>query len=491
MTKPTRQMHLNRAALRAALAVAVCAVMVSGVAMAQAGTSILFAQAPRILVGLTRAASITLTPASPVTLGGTAAPVSPMAPVTVPAGAEVTFSIAGGTISWAFTPPGGATQVGQSAGPVVFGAQGAPVAPVITVSRAQGASASVAGRSYRGSMLVIPSGGTLLLANSVDIEDYVKSTVGAEIPDGWHLECQKAQAVAVRTYAAYKVGLRNTGTYDDCEGRYCSVNEADVRLWATDQVYRGIEEENPLSIAATDATRGMVLTYWSAPAATFYHADAGVATEEPPYVWAGGTALPYLSSVVDIPHESPYSSWTVLLTPSEVASGLSSLGIIPPALPDIIAGCNPGVSGRWSGVMVRTSSGLATVSATQFRSAFPQVRSMLFSSYSYGGGKETLGLLSGGLEAYVQSPGGVTQLNLRDAVVVGGSGETRKAAVGVYATTGAIHDGPTTYALRGSGWGHGVGMSQYGAKAMAESGSPAAAILSFYYPQTALEQWWQ
>jgi len=465
--------------------------MVSGIAMAQPGTSFPFARPPRILVGLTKATSVTLSSASPIVLHGTAAPVSPTSPVTVPAGAEVTLTITGGAISWGFTPPGGVMQVGQSAGPVLLGAPDAPTAPVISVRRHQGATLAISGRSYRGCMLAIPSGGTILLANAVDIEDYVKSTVGAEIPDGWHLECQKAQAVAVRTYAAYKVGLTRGGAFDNWEARYCSVTEADVRLWATDQVYRGVEEENSLSIAATSATRGVVLTYLSLPAATFYHSDAGGVTEEPCHVWAGGTSVPYLCSVVEVPHESPYSSWTVFLTPSEVASGLSSLGIIPSPLPDIIAGCNPGVSGRWSGIPVKTGSGQVTVTATQFRAAFPEVRSMLFSSYSYGGGKETRGLLSGGLDAYVQADGQVTRLNLRDAAVIGGSGETRGASAGVYATTGAVLDGPATYVLTGSGWGHGVGMSQYGAKAMAESGAAAAAILNLYYPETAWEQWWQ
>ncbi|MGE5578508.1 MAG: SpoIID/LytB domain-containing protein [Bacillota bacterium] len=491
MTKLTKRMPVMGMALRAALAVAISAATVSGIAMAQAGTSLSFENPPRILVGLTRVASVTLSSASPIVLRGTTAPVSPLPPVTVPAGTEVTLSIAGSNVSWGFTPRGGATQVGQSSGPVLLGAPPEGPTPVINVSRAQGAAAGISGRSYRGCMVAIPSAGTILLANAVDIEDYVKSTVGAEIPDGWHLECQKAQAVAVRSYAAYKVGLTKGGTFDDWDSRYCSLTEADVRLWATDQVYRGVEEENPLSVEAATATRGVVLAYSSMPAATFYHSDAGGMTEEPPYVWAGGTASPYLRSVVEVPHESPYSSWTVLLTPSEVATGFKSLGIIPSSPPDIIAGRGPGVSGRWSGVSVETGSGPATVSATQFRAAFPQVRSMLFSSYSFGGGKETRALLSGGLTAYVQSDGQVAGVNLRDAAVIGGNGEMLRATGGVYATTGAVFDGPAAYALRGSGWGHGIGMSQYGAKAMAESGVLAPAILSHYYPETAWEQWWQ
>jgi len=464
---------------------------ISGVALLVlglvAGSSLFAAQAassPRILVGLTRAAIVTLSSPAALTLGGTAAPVSPSPPVTVSAGIEVTLSATGSGISWGFTPPGGATQVGQSAGPVLLGTG------QVTVKRLEGATTNVAGRAYRGSIVAIPAGGVVLLANVVDMEDYVQSTLGAEIPDGWHIESQKAQAIAVRSYAAYKVGLTRTGPPKDCEAQYCSVTEADVRLWSTDQVYRGIEEENPLSTAASRDTRGLVLAWNAAPAAAFFHSDAGGMTEEPPFVWEGGSQVPYLQAVPEVPHDSPYASWTVTLTGGQVSSCLGSLGIVPAPLPDIITGYGPGKSGRWTGVSVMTARGSEQVSATEFRRAFAQVRSMLFSSYSFGGGKETRGLLNAGLETYAQSSGSVAKVRLDNAVILGGSGATTPAIAGAYAITGGTHASALTYVLQGSGWGHGIGLSQYGAKAMAESGSSAAAILSRYYPGTALEQWW-
>ena len=473
-----------RKAASAILCLCLLTVSTLGVSLARAGTSLPFAATPRILVGLTRAASVTLSAQAALTLGGTIAPVNPAPPVNVPAGTEVTLSSTGSAISWGFTPTGGATQVGQSVGPVLFGAG------QVTVKRLSGPTTNMAGRSYRGSMVLIPASGALLLANVVDMEEYVQSTLGAEIPDGWHPESQKAQAIAVRSYAAYKVGLTRGGPLKDCEAQYCSVTEADVRLWATDQVYRGVEEENPWSLAATRDTCGTVLVWNASPAAAFFHSDAGGMTEEPPYVWAGGSQVPYLQAVPEVPHDSPYALWTVTLTGSQVSSGFGSIGIAPSPLPDIITGYGPGRSGRWTGVSAMTGRGYEQISATEFRRAFAQVRSMLFSSYSFGGGKETRGLLCAGLETYVQTGDNIAKVRLGNTVILGGGGATIPATGGAYATTGSRQVSDLTYMLVGSGWGHGIGLSQYGAKAMAESGSSAAAILSLYYQGTALEQWW-
>ncbi len=470
--------------LAAFLCVFTLVLSIWGAVLANPGTSLPFPAPPKILVGLTKASSVTLSSQAALTLGGTVAPVSPSAPASVPAGTEVTLSAAGLGVSWGFTPPGGASQVGQSAGPVLLGPG------LVTVKGLSGGTANVSGRTYRGSMVLIPSAGQVLVANVVDMEGYVQSTVGAEIPDGWHLESQKAQAVAVRSYAAYKVGLTKAGPFKDCEAQYCSVTEADVRLWATDQVYRGVEEENPLSITATQETRGIMLAWNSGPAAAFFHADAGGMTEEPPYVWSGGNQVPYLQAVKEVAHESPYTLWTVVLTQGQLSSALSSLGIIPSSMPDIITGCRPGKSGRWAAVSVGTARGVEQVSATTFRGAFGQVRSMLFSSYAFGGGKPTLGLLSGGLETYVQSSQSVSKARLGDVFLVGGSGTPVSGSGGAYATSAEVFDSPQTYVLQGSGWGHGVGLSQYGAKAMAESGSSAGDILNLYYPGTTQEQWW-
>ncbi len=461
---------------------------ITGIASAQAETGYPIASAPRIMVGLTRAASITISTASRYILGGTVAFSGPAEPADVPPGSTVTLSHAGSGIAWGFTPSGGVSQAGQSSGPVLLKGADAEL-PVATVTGVSGSASDIAGRSYRGSLLVIPCSEAFILANVVDIEDYVQSTVGAEVPDGWSSEILATQAVVARTYAAHKLGLSKFSVPQDFETVYCGLNETSVLLWATDQIYCGIVEESAESIAAAAATRGQVLSYGTSPAATYYHADAGGMTEESRYVWGG--SFPYLTAVTEIPHSSPYSSWTAILTPEALGAGCSSLGIIPSPEPDIIAGYGAGVSGRWTGVSIPTFGGTRNLSMTEFRTLFPEVRSMLFSSFSYGGGRETKGSLNAGLCACVQGAGGtVTDVRLGDATVVGAGEVAVRLSGGARAVTTRVLETPLTYVLVGSGWGHGVGLSQWGAKAMAESGNRAEDILSFYYPGTSLEAWW-
>ncbi len=484
---------MKRPSARKVLALTLLAVLCGqGLVLAEGATAL--TSPPKIIVGLTRAASVTLSSQSALALSGIGTPVNPAVPDTVPPGVAVTLSASGSGVSWGYTSPGSATQVGQSACPVLLGKSTATqppqsAAPVIAVTKLSSPTSNVAGRSYRGAMIAIPASGSLLLANVVDMEDYVQSTVGGEMPDGWPAESLKAQAVAVRSFASYKVGLTKAGAPKDYEKDFRSVTAADVLLWATEQVYRGVGEESPQSIAATKDTRGQVLVYSGRPAAAYFHSDAGGMTEDPRYVWGG--AVPYLQAVREAPHGSPYSLWTVRLTPEEFAAGFRSIGIIADPLPDIITGCEPGVSGRWKGVAVMTAGGAKQVSADQFRlSAFPQVRSMLFSSYSFGGGKETRGLLGAETGVYVQSEGKVSQVKVGSSVILGDGGATVRNARSAYASTGSIADSQLTYVLQGSGWGHGVGLSQYGARGMALSGSDAVAILKLYYPGTALEKWW-
>lgn len=446
-----------------------------------------------ILVGLTRAAGMTVSSESAVALSRTGSPVDPFIPVNLPAGTEIRFTASGAGVSWEFTPPGGATQTGQSTGPALIGAP-APLAPqpapIIVIRALRSPSPNLVGLSFRGSLVIVPVGGSLLVANVVEIEEYVQSVVGGEIPDGWPLETTKAQAVAARSYAAYKVRLARMGPQKNYAEDFQAVIPQDVLLWASDQVYRGVTEENPESVAAAKATRGQILTYSGSPIAAYFHSDAGGMTEDPRYVWGG--AIPYLQAVREAPHDSPYSSWTVILSQQDLFAGLKSIGIDPAPLPDIIAGYEPGMSGRWTGVAVRTTSGSKRTTATEFRRAFPQVRSMLFSSYAYGGGKETRAQLGAEAALCAQADSTVvSSVKLGSCVVMGDKGAVARNPRGAFAVSSYTVESPVTHIIQGKGWGHGVGLSQYGARAMALSGSDATAILKLYYPGTLLEQWWQ
>src|SRR6185436_9031937 len=103
-----------------------------------------------------------------------------------------------------------------------------------------------------GVIQLVRRGKGLLLVNHVDLEEYVKGVVPAEVNPTWHTEMLKVQAVAARTYALYQHMLSATRDYDVVAG-------------IQDQVYRGRQGIDARVVEAVESTRGLVVTYQGAP----------------------------------------------------------------------------------------------------------------------------------------------------------------------------------------------------------------------------------
>lgn len=439
--------------------------------------------APQILVGLFRASSVTFTCPGSWSLSG-----PDFGPVALAAGSRVAFTYSGGAISWQVSGEGGSSSRGTAHGNVLLG-----VSPssgrFITVLQQENATSHFEGKPFRGCMIAMPDLGGVLVANALDFEEYIQSVVGGEMPDGWPIEANMAQAIAARSYAAYQIGLSADGGWRDYSSDFLALCPEDVRIWASDQVYRGVVEETAVTIAAAGETRGQLLTYGGTPIAAYYHSDAGGMTEDPCYVW--GRSVPYLPAVEEEPHESPHAAWTVALQPAEVLSAVRQLGLQLARQPESIVGVESGVSGRWYSVAVQSASSKVTVRGTDLRRVLPQVKSTLFSSYAVGGGKATSGSLSPGLGYSVATAGGVySDIKLFHAAVIGRSGALTRCDRGAAVISDLRVESPLAIVLQGAGWGHGVGLSQWGARGMALGGCDACTILTFYYPGTTLEQWW-
>jgi stage II sporulation protein D len=179
----------------------------------------------------------------------------------------------------------------------------AAAAPSITVTGTGGTSLALAspvdvygpapevrvvvdGVPYRGSLrALVNARGTLNLVNRVDLEEYLYGVVPAEMgPKRFDaIEALKAQAVAARTYAMAHRGQFEAEGYDICPGPKC-------------QAYGGASVEDPLSTAAVDGTRGLVLAYGGQFADALYVSTCGGVTENVENVFAGGP-MPYLVSV--------------------------------------------------------------------------------------------------------------------------------------------------------------------------------------------------
>ncbi len=188
-----------------------------------------------------------------------------------------------------FVVPGSPRTSAAPTGLVVAGGANTPrelASPVDFYPPAPDARVAWDGVSYRGSLraLVNPRG-TLNLVNRVDLEDYLYGVVPSEMgPKRFDaIEALKAQAVAARTYALAHRGQFEAEGYDICATPKC-------------QVYGGVTVEDPLSSAAVDGTRGLVLAYQGQIADALFVSTCGGVTENVENVFSGGP-VPYLVSV--------------------------------------------------------------------------------------------------------------------------------------------------------------------------------------------------
>lgn len=171
----------------------------------------------------------------------------------------------------------------------VSGATGAALelpSPVDVHGPAPDVRVSVDGVAYRGSLRVLVNPrGTLNVVNRIDLEEYLWGVVPAEMgPKRFDaIEALKAQAVAARTYALAHRGQFEAEGYDICPGPKC-------------QAYGGSAIEDPLSTAAVDGTRGLVLGFQGQFADALYVSTCGGVTENVDNVFSGGP-VPYLVSV--------------------------------------------------------------------------------------------------------------------------------------------------------------------------------------------------
>ncbi len=205
----------------------------------------------------------------------------------------------------------------------------------------------------------------------------------------------------------------------------------DVRATAASQVYRGISAESGETLAAAKATRSEVLTYQGEPILAVFHSTAGGRTATAGEVW--GEDLPYLR-VVDVEEEdgAPHAYWRTQFSRSDLERVFSAQAIEVDSLRGLLVTQRTG-SGRVERLEVHGEGGSEQIGGARLRRL-------------------------------------VSSLGLRSTLF-----DVKRTADG--------------FAFVGSGYGHGVGMSQWGARSLAERGESYQRILARFYPGTRLERW--
>ncbi|MBX3237723.1 MAG: SpoIID/LytB domain-containing protein [Nitrospiraceae bacterium] len=174
-------------------------------------------------------------------------------------------------------------------------------------------SAAPQGLPVSGAVKVLRKGRALSVVNQVDLEEYVKGVVPAEVSSAWHSEMLKVQAVAARTYALYNKMLS-------------AAREYDVVATTQDQVYRGRAGVDRRVEDAVEATRGIVVTHQQAPIYAAFSSTAAGPTEDAVNVWLNKD-LPYLKGV-ECPFDldSPYYQWKASVKIEQLERNLRQQG---------------------------------------------------------------------------------------------------------------------------------------------------------------------
>jgi SpoIID/LytB domain protein len=206
-------------------------------------------------------------------------------------------------------------------------------------------SIALGGRRYRGVIELRVAAGGLRATNVVDVEDYLRG-MGEILTGFWPAAALQAQAVVARTYA-----LRLMGTV----GEVCPTQRC--------QVYLGAQAEYPEMDRAVEATRGRVVMYREALAATYYSASGGgtIASTEEAF-GAGSKSVPYLRA-------GPYLSgdlkpWTVTMSMSEIGRRVGY-----PGSPNSVTITKVGPSGRATEVTVDGTAGPKRIGGPAFDAA--------------------------------------------------------------------------------------------------------------------------
>jgi SpoIID/LytB domain protein len=281
---------------------------------------------------------------------------------------------------------------------------------------------------YPGALSVRSSEGLLSMTVTLPFERYLEGI--AEVPPTWPAAALEAQVIAARTYALAQIGF--TGAQGvDVRKPICASTDC--------QVYGGIPEPPPPAIqrwiAAVRRTQGRVLLHGGRPADTLYFSTSNGHTYGNDQVF-GSAPLPYLRPVVE--HDdgaSPLSQYRVKLPFHDLAMFLAAGGLWP-------SGTRiSSVLRLGSRVQVAGPSTSTTIDAGSFRDA----------------------------------------VNTWAPCLIPGRYPTGQLPATIPSVWYDVGSGSSGATVAGRGWGHGVGMVQWGAYGKAKRGWSADRILAYYY----------
>lgn len=293
--------------------------------------------------------------------------------------------------------------------------------------------------------------------NTIGMEEYLKGVVPSEMPASWNIEALKAQAIAARTYSWNYGGKTITDTISH-------------------QVYGGLSGSHPNSDKAVEATTGQVLKYNNTLIDAVYSASNGGLMESAKNVW--GNDFAYLKNAADS-YDTSYT-WSFDVQKMQIDMEGKDL-------------TNP--DAWWNMLSEKDSTIIANLKTwlkdNGYKDKEIKVISVPVLSFNNPSTTKRVSTGSISIQFYVK--------DMKDAkgkLILQEINQTNVAASKVRAMIGLNYvksyvvtksaSNTTTHSIAGRGYGHGVGLSQYGANNRANAGQKYTTILAFYYPGTQL-----
>lgn len=345
-------------------------------------------------------------------------------------GAQGEFTVFDGVKKWKSFPAGTSVRVTRIGD--VLHVNGTPVGKTVYVRGRGDDVVTYDETPYRGILRLIPTvgAGGVTVVNEVSLESYLCGVVPKEVSPSWERNALRAQAVAARSYA-----LAHRGTY--------GAQGFDVVDTIASQVYGGLSAETERTTRAVRDTRGEVLVYDGRPIDAMFFAHGGGYTEDSENIW--GNAIPYLRAVQEPLNSYTKQPWKVTVSLRRLAAELTARGYDVGDIRKIqlskltkapMKKADRGVSGRVKMIVIEGKKGKKIVSGNLFQQMF-DLRSTMFD------------------------------------IQVGKGG---------------------TIDIIGYGYGHGLGLSQWGAQIMAQNRDDDPlyyrAILAHFYRNTELTNWY-
>ena len=334
-------------------------------------------------------------------------------------------------------------------------------------------------KRYSGKLKIFVQDNKIFLVNILGVENYLSSVVGSEMPSKWHIEALKAQAIASRTYA-----LKQKGN-----------SIFDIDSTNRNQVYNGLESKTYQTSKAVRSTKSLVLIYKNKLINALFHSSSAGMTENSQDVWKN--EFPYLSSVKDFDKKNPKLQWEKRFSNEQLQKLFPRIGGIKQI--EILNITN---TGRVKNVKIQGNYGVDQISGVDLRKRMnlnsTLVRFKLIeineTKADYEKPKTTpVATLEEKPNTYIVEAGDSLSdiayrfnVDLNEIVTLNTIKDPSLININqiLLIPRNSINNEPSLekiLVVSGYGSGHGVGMSQWGARYMASRGTKAEEILKHFY----------